>query len=205
MKKVIAILALFSTLISNAYAEYDWTEVYIEAVPGYYAETDNLYGINYAPERLIWGSVTENFVAKDKKTILTFDTSIIPANATVTHVFIIAGDEIITGTDGWTPEQRMEYIHENLVAEFAPLGGFGGSYFPTIYDYYSYAIDSSPVESYGFMLTDTSSLSNINKYGYTQLKVGFKTNPEKISISARYIWSHHGNQHPQIKVRYTLP
>ncbi len=205
MKKVTAILTLFTILISNAYAENDWTEVYIEAVPGYYAEIDNLYGINYAPARLVWGSVTENFVTKDKKNILTFNTSILPDNATVTHVFIIAGDEILTGTDGWTPEQLMGYIHENLVAEFAPLGGFGGSYLPTTYDYYSYAIDSSPIESYGFMLTDTSSFSQINKYGYTQLKVGFKTNPEKISISSKYIWSHLANQHPQIKVRYTLP
>ncbi len=98
----------------------------------------------------------------------------------------------------------MEYIHENLVAEFALLGGFGGSYFTTAYDYYGYAVDSSPVESYGFMLTDTNSLSHINKYGYTQLKVGFKTNPEKISISSKYIWNHPGNQHQKIKVRHTL-
>lgn len=203
MKKIIiAAVTILASFVSTTQAA-DFKEIKLEAIPGYYAEIDNMGGVNYAPEVLNWGAVTENYVLKDKKSILTFDTSKIPANAKIQHVYFFGGIEELSGVEGWGSDQIQQYIMDYLVADFAPIGGFGGSYFPTAYDYYGFSIDSSTVESYGFWFMDTSSYANINRYGYTQLRIGFKQNPALIKLSAYYKFPNSGSEHPQLLIRYT--
>ncbi|THB70859.1 MAG: hypothetical protein D6B28_08490 [Gammaproteobacteria bacterium] len=203
MKKLlIATVSIVASLFTNAQAA-QYKEIKLEAIPGYYAEIDNMSGVNYGPEKWTWGAKTEHYVLKDKKSILTFDTSKIPANAKIEYVYIFAAVEQYNGFDGMNSGEMQEYIHNNLVAEFAPIGGFGGSYFPTAYDYYSFAIDSTPLDSYGLMLIDQSSYANINRYGFTQLRIGFKQNPAMVNMVANFQFSGSGSEHPQILIRYT--
>ena len=203
MKKLLLITASIIGLFTANVQAAELKEIKLEAVTGYYAEIDNMGGVNYAPEVYTWGAVTENYVLKEKKTILTFNTSLIPANAKIEYVYLYAGIEEMNGFEGMTSDEIQQYFMDYLVADFAPIGGFGGSYFPTAYDYYGFAIDSSPVESYGFWLMDQSSYTNINKYGFTQLRVGFKLNPALVNVKAYYKWHNSGSDKPQLLIRYS--
>ncbi len=203
MKKlIIAAVTILASFVTNAQAS-ELKEIRLEAIPGYYAEIDNMSGVKYSIDKMTWGAVTENYVLKDKKTILTFDTSKIPANANIKYVYIYASLEEYKGFDGMGADQIGQYFRDYLVADFAPIGGFGGSYFPTAYDYYSFAVATTPVESYGLMLVDQSTYTNINKYGFTQLRVGFKLNPAQASVVANHRFPGSGSDHPQILIRYT--
>ncbi len=203
MKKLLAAaITVVMSFISNVQAS-ELKEMLLEAIPGYYAEIDNMSGIDYGLEVMTWGAKVENYILKDKKTILTFDTSKIPANATIEYVYIYAGIKELNGLENLTSGQQQQYIMDNLVAEFSPIGGFGGSYFPTAYDYYAYAVNNTPVESYGFWLVDQTSYVNLNRYGYTQIRIGFKQNPALATIIAEYNWPGMEQTNPQIKIRYT--
>lgn len=175
------------------------TSVYLEAMENYNAEVDQWFGVTLNPQTFTIGSKTSGFITKNYKSVLTFNTSSIPANAIIDYVFI--GWTVAEVSDpGQGSEYWQNYIEDNLKAEFAPLGGFNGSYIITGYDYYAYAVASSALDSYGFMLMTKTTYVHINRNGYTQLRVTFQQNPDNQYIILRGPGSQY--QYPYLKVVY---
>lgn len=119
----------------------------------------------------------------DYRSIYTFDTSDVPANADINYVllhvsFSIAGDD-------------YEYIFDNTAIDFAGTSGFGGSFTVTSLDYSALAAASFETvianAAIGGLMLNLDSDQNprdlndyINRSGKTQIRLRMFQNPDSL-------------------------
>ena len=130
-----------------------------------------------------------SFYGKDHRSIITFDTSIVPEGAQITYALLLVGIDA-PAYEG----NHYEYVFNNISIDFAPANGFGGSHVVTGLDYWAAAqasfntvIANGAVGGLMLNLDVNQNLRDltglINPNGKTQIRLRFFTNPEPVLLN----------------------
>jgi hypothetical protein len=152
--------------------------------------------------------VGDNAADKQYRSILHFNTSVLPDKAVITSVTLMLKKQGVVGTDPFS-------THGNLLADIRKPY-FGGTAYMEIGDFQAAAslanvtsFNSVPVDNWYSALLGTSSYAFVNLTGSTQFRLRFAVD-DNDDLSADYVSFFSGNYataslRPQLIVQYYVP
>lgn len=181
--KIKTTLVSFALLLSSGLAQATPSFAYLPSIPTLDGHVNSFWEMDIQGDELKIGT-EGNYIAKRYKSIVTFDTSNQPPSDTLRSAKILLNYAALPeGMDG---SDIIYYLWENIQIEVAGPAGFSGSPIVSPLDYYGLSVAVLGEESLMWGMGYNVSLDitdYINFYGYTQVAISLKSNPENIVMS----------------------